>query len=240
MAIEIFNRFENKYIVSQDEYHRLLADLSPKMRLDSHNQNGKMYPIYNTYYDTADNSVIRSALEKPTFREKIRLRSYEIVKSPNDTVFVEIKRKFDGEVNKRRTKMTLKEARLFLAGTKINPKTHTNPQVVHELAEIIEREQPLVPKVFISYERMALFDRTDDDLRISFDHNIITRRRNVGLEHGGSGTHLLPSDQYLMEVKVRYTMPLWLVNLINQYNLKPISFSKYGKEYINKIKENYV
>ncbi|MFV0484693.1 MAG: polyphosphate polymerase domain-containing protein [Candidatus Saccharimonadales bacterium] len=240
MAIEIFNRFENKYLVSQAEYERLLIDLSPKMRLDKHNLDGKMYKIYNTYYDTADDNVIRSALEKPTFREKIRLRSYEVVKKPDDIVFVEIKRKYDGEVNKRRTKMNLGEAKRFLAGAKINPQTHMNPQVVRELEEIVEREQPLVPKVHISYERMALFDKSNDDLRISFDHNIITRRHNVELDRDDPGVKLLPSDKYLMEVKVRRTMPLWLIEIINQYNLKPISFSKYGKEYINKLKENYV
>lgn len=238
MSIEIFNRYENKYLLNHQTYTHLLHNLQQNMRLDTYNPDGKMYKIYNLYYDTADNSFIRTCLEKPVFREKIRLRSYEIA-NKNATVYAEIKHKYDGLVNKRRTAISLQEAQNLFSKAETNPQTLTNPQVFRELAAIIEREPPLTPKVHISYERLALFDRQSDELRISFDHAITTRRRHLDLTQNSPGQPLLPIDQYVMEVKVRWTTPLWLVKLIHHYQLNPIGFSKYGREYLKNLKENY-
>jgi len=237
MAIEIFNRYENKYFVDGQTYDGLVADLSSHMKLDKHNKDGKFYSIYNVYYDTPDNQLIRNSLEKPTYKEKVRVRSYNDPVKDDDIVFVEVKKKFDGLVNKRRTAMTLAETRRFFTGERIDPQTHMNPQVVRELAEIVRREQYLKPKLNLHYERMAFFDKKDDDLRISFDTNIYGNWRDDKHGYAKGGERLLPNGQYIMEVKVRWAMPLWLVGLIDKYQILPISFSKYGTVYKNKLKK---
>ncbi|MDR1034127.1 MAG: polyphosphate polymerase domain-containing protein [Bifidobacteriaceae bacterium] len=238
MAIEVFNRYENKHLVNREQQEQLLSDLQAKMELDKHNPNGKAYKIYNLYYDTSDNNLIRRSLEKPRYKEKVRVRAYGVV-AGDDMVFVEIKKKYDGLVNKRRTKMTLSDAKQFLENAEIELQTYMNPQVVNELAEIIGRRK-LRPAINIAYERTALIDPRDSDLRVSFDHAIATRRHDVGLDKEAVGEYLLPDDQYVMEVKTRHAMPLWLAELLGKHHVRAVSFSKYGREYIKKLKEEHV
>jgi SPX domain protein involved in polyphosphate accumulation len=235
MAKEIFNRYENKYLVGEPVYRALQQDLREKMILDKHNKNGEKYTIYNLYYDSDDSHLIRRSLEKPTYKEKVRIRAYDAARD-DDTVYVEIKKKYDGLVNKRRTAMKLAEAQRFLDGEKVDVKAYMNAQVVSELTELIGR-QKLSEKVLISYDRVAFFDRSDPDLRVSFDHNIQTYRNGDGFERDVGGEKLLSSDQYIMEVKVRWAMPLWLVDILKKYQILPVSFSKYGKEYIKKLEK---
>jgi len=238
MAQKIFNRYENKYLINRAQYEKLLANLSVKMKPDKYNKDGRMYKIYNIYYDTESNDLIRTSLEKPVYKEKIRLRAYSIVKD-SDVVFVEIKKKFDGLVNKRRIAIPLSQAKQFLAGKKISSKDYIDSQVSQEIREILQREK-LVPKTYISYERMALFERDNDDLRVSFDHSITSSQENIGLDRKVFGKQLLNDDQYLMEIKTRWNMPLWLTKLLADYKIQPVSFSKYGKSYLNNLKEAYV
>lgn len=189
MAIETFNRYENKYLVNRDQYKSLVDSISKYMRRDKYNKDGELYPIHTVYWDTIDSNIIRSSLEKPIYKEKIRVRSYEEIENDDQIVYVEVKRKFRGLVNKRRTAMTLGEARRFLSGEKIAPAAYMNPQVVSELSEIIGRDK-LYPKVRISYSRMAFFDKGDKDLRVSFDRDIRTKRYGTNDEH----RHLADDD----------------------------------------------
>ena len=114
MAIEVFNRYEKKYLLDEVTFKSLLNRISDYMELDKYNKNGQFYSISNIYYDTDDNRLIRSSIEKPVYKEKLRMRSYG---TPNahDKVFLEIKKKYNGIVNKRRTSIVLKDAYLYLS-----------------------------------------------------------------------------------------------------------------------------
>ncbi len=231
MAIEIFNRFEHKYKVDDATLEKVLLTLDRHMTPDKHcGTNHGLYTIANIYYDTADNSLIRESLSKPAYKEKLRLRSYG-VPNQNDTVYLEIKKKFCGLVNKRRTALRLGEAYEFLDTGKM-PEMHRymNKQVVHEL-EYFLKIHDLMPKVYIAYDRLAYFEKGNDDLRISFDTNIRTRRDNVALEAGDYGERLLEEGMWIMEIKTSFAKPVWLCDMLAELDLKDSSFSKYGTEY---------
>lgn len=83
------------------------------MVLDAYNRDKAFYQICNIYYDTIDDRLIRASIEKPVYKEKLRLRSYG-TPDMNDNVFVEIKKKYNGIVNKRRTSMTLRRRIIML------------------------------------------------------------------------------------------------------------------------------
>ena len=118
MAIEVFNRYEHKYIVDKATFEKIIKILDQHMEIDSHNRNYTPYTISNIYYDTSDDYLIRTSLSKPDYKEKLRLRSYG-VPDRESKVFLEIKKKFNGIVNKRRTKLKLNEAYDFLISKKI-------------------------------------------------------------------------------------------------------------------------
>lgn len=230
MAIEVFNRYEKKYLLNQENFKNILDEIDQYMEADKFSKNGNFYNIANIYYDTDDDQLIRTSIEKPDYKEKLRLRSYG-VPGLEDKVFLEIKKKYNGIVNKRRTKLTLKEA-YDLTLEKIIPenKEYINKQVLDEIQYFL-KVYDLKPKVYITYDRMAFFDKKDSDFRVTFDTNIRTRRFDVGLEKGNHGELLIGNNLWLMEIKSSKGIPLWFVEILNKYNVYPSSFSKYGTEY---------
>jgi hypothetical protein len=230
MAIEIFNRYENKYLLDAEKCAQIQEQLSPRMRLDRYNGQGESYSISNLYYDTVDSSLIRTSLSKPGYKEKLRLRSYG-VPSGDSPVYVEIKKKYKGLGNKRRSGLTLDEAYAFLESGKLPPpQPYMNIQVLREIASMLERSA-LRPALCISYKRRAYFGIEDPDLRVSFDAQIKTRRGDLRLEAGIFGEQLLDEDRRIMEIKVKRSIPLWLCRLLSEHRIYPVSFSKYGTEY---------
>lgn len=178
----------------------------------------------NIYFDTEDFQLIRSSVEKPKYKEKIRLRSYSIPKS-DDKVFLELKKKFDGIVHKRRIALNYDEI-LDLN----NIQTYmSKTQIGKELKWTLDFYYP-VPKMYIGYHRFSL-KGVEEDIRITFDTNLYYRIDNLNFIEGKFGEKILQKNQLIMEIKTLGGMPLWLAHALNQYNILPSSFSKYGTAY---------
>lgn len=230
MAIEVFNRKESKFLINKDIYSEIQDRLLEYMELDKYNKTHEFYTISNIYYDTEDNYLIRNSLSKPKYKEKLRLRAYGLPKG-DEKVYLEIKKKVCGVVNKRRTTLRLGEAYDFLkTGIKPELKNYMNKQVINEI-EYILKLYDLSPKLYLAYDRKAMFGINNPDLRITFDTNIRTRRYDLKLECGDYGENLLEEGQWLMEVKAEKSIPLWLSKLLSEYKIISTSFSKYGEEY---------
>lgn len=239
MVIEVFNRCEKKYLLSKKQYEGILREMDGHMVYDEYNRSGKMYRICNIYYDTWDDELIRKSIAKPVYKEKLRVRAYGDI-TLDDDVFVEIKKKCKGVVNKRRTSMRLEDAIEYMDGRMTaeevivrNPKV--NKQVLAEI-DYFKRVNKVVPKVYLSYDRVAYVGKADRDFRVTFDTNITTRRENVALHKGSFGKKLLPEDVYLCEVKVLGAVPLWFASCLSKLKIYPTSFSKYGTEYMMYVK----
>ncbi|EPR10384.1 polyphosphate polymerase domain-containing protein [Ruminiclostridium papyrosolvens] len=230
MAVEVFNRYESKFLIDESVYKIIQTELLRYMELDEYNKKHELYTICNIYYDTKDNVLIRKSLSKPKYKEKLRLRAYGVPKE-DSKVYLEIKKKFCGVVNKRRTTLKLNEAYSFVeTGIKPEYKEYMNRQVLNEIDYMLKFYE-LEPKLYLAYDRKALFSKESRDLRITFDTNIRTRREELKLESGDYGTQLLENGKWLMEVKAEKSVPLWLSKLLSENNIYKTSFSKYGKEY---------
>ena len=235
MAVEIFSRYELKYIISDELFRIFKKQLDGRLEADKYCRHDSFYTICNIYYDTADNEIIRKSIDKPVYKEKIRLRSYGVVKS-DDIVFFEIKKKYDGCVFKRRTELTLAEAYNYINGGKMpEARDELDRLVKNEIDFFVHKYKSLMPKVFISYDRIAMYGITDKSFRVTFDSNIRTRRYDLSLDKGIYGDLLMPADCWLMEVKTKDSIPLWFARLLSKYRIYPVSFSKYGTEYKNFI-----
>lgn len=237
MSIEVFHRYEKKYILDEEQFQAIAGELEKHMRMDAYNEGREFYTICNIYYDTLYDDLIRRSLERPVYKEKLRIRSYGIPDLDTE-VFLEIKKKYKGLVNKRRTTLPLCEAYRFVSEKTLDmERFRCNPQVIKELEYFLSVYQGLEPKVYIAYDRKAFLGSTEPDLRVTFDRNLRARREDVRLEAGDYGTLILPKEKWLMEIKSIQTMPLWLADLLNKYHINSLSFSKYGTEYMNELKE---
>jgi VTC domain-containing protein len=238
MAIEVFNRFEKKFLLDPDTAHEIQSELLPRMDADAHNVSQPFYTISNLYYDTDDNSLIRTSLSKPVYKEKLRLRGYG-VPTAESKVYLEIKKKYAGRVNKRRTTLKLHEAYEFVAtGRQPSLRPYMNHQVIDEI-DFFLRTNAVRPKLYLAYDRRAFTGREDPGLRITFDADIRTRRHDLGLELGDYGEALLDDEQVLMEVKTPGNLPLWLAEMLSEMGVFRTSFSKYGREYQSLLERNH-
>lgn len=231
MTIQTFKRYELKYLINQWQYDMLCAHLVQNMDYDGFCSDGGSYMIYNIYFDTVDDAVIRKSTGKPYYKEKLRLRSYKMPTNSDDLVFLELKKKIGGIVTKRRAVLHYDEAMEFaLSGKVPSASSYQDKQVVEEISDFLAR-YAVVPRVYISYQRVAFFGKDDGEFRVSFDKNILTRRSQVNLYDGDYGAELLDGDCILMEIKCAGAIPLWLVNVLSQCKAYATSFSKYGTEF---------
>lgn len=237
MAINTFARKEIKFLLDMHQYHSLMEVISQYMEPDKFCVGGKEYGIYNIYYDTPDDYLIRESLSKPYYKEKIRLRSYYSPAAPDDTVFLEIKKKVGGIVAKRRVSMTLEESDAYFADrSKPVSDKYITEQVFRELDVFLDN-YPIAPKQYISYQREAFFGKDNSDFRLTFDRKITERRFDLSLGYESYGNYIIGADQRLMEVKVSDAMPEWLVKKLSELGIFKTSFSKYGRAYENFIKD---
>ena len=154
--------------MNRDDASQLQEELLSYMVTDKYNTGGRSYTISNIYFDTEDNDLIRTSLSKPVYKEKLRMRAYG-VPDTNAKVYLEIKKKFRGRVNKRRTSLRLQEAYDFVAtGRKPNLREYMNHQVLAEI-EFFLRCHDVRPALYLAYDRRAYFSTESPDLRITFD-----------------------------------------------------------------------
>lgn len=233
MADFIFERIEKKYILNPYQYAKLMLILYRYMELDEY---GK-HTISNIYFDTEDYALIRKSLEKPVYKEKLRLRAYRIPKDDSDA-FIEIKKKYKGVVYKRRIGMKLFKAEDYLYSG-ICDRESFNNQIFNEI-DYMKKMYTLFPRVYIAYDRRAFFGKDDPDFRITFDENIVSRSDRLRLGHGSFDRRLLDRDFKLMEVKIQEAMPLWLSKTLSSLEIYSTSYSKYGEYYKQTINESFL
>lgn len=225
--IMTFKRREIKYLLDDDEYNSLKERLQARLVEDEHG----MSTICNIYYDTSDFRIIRKSLEKPVYKEKLRLRSYGTA-GAEDKVFVELKKKYNGIVYKRRETLTLAQSDEYLAG---HTKAPYDTQIFREIDWFRDYYGNLKPAMYISYEREAYYSLENPDLRITFDRNIMYRSYNLSLAAGVEGEKILEPGQHLMELKAGGAIPVWLTKALDELGIYPASFSKYGRAYLSQV-----
>ena len=221
MVQTCFKRIEKKYLLDRAQYYAVLEGISDRMVPDRYTN----YAIGNVYYDTDRFDLIRTSLEKPAYKEKLRVRSYG-VPSAEDSVFVELKKKFGGVVYKRRITMTAADASESLARGYID----RSDQIAREINWFLHMYRP-TPKAYIGYDREAFAGIEDPNLRLTFDTNLRGRAWDVDLMEGDSGTFIIPQELILMEIKIPGSAPLWLSRLLSENEIRDASFSKYGTYY---------
>ncbi len=229
----VFKRREKKFLLTAEQFESIKSKIIDYgMVYDAYCKNGRVYAIYNIYFDDESSSVIRRSSEKPKpkFKEKFRMRSYVIPKDEDD-VFLEIKRKVTGVVVKRRVRLSYAQAKNFIYnGVRPGTDDYLVNQVLNEI-EYYFKLNKVKPAVYLSYERIAFFGADDPDFRVTFDRAITTRRTDLKLSSGPYGEQLLKPGEVLMEIKISGAIPKWFADILSEEKIYMTSFSKYGNEY---------
>lgn len=231
----VFKRYEMKYMMTRRQRRNILEAMLPYMKLDDFGHT----TIRNVYFDTDSYILVRRSIEKPVYKEKFRIRSYKQAEA-QDNVFIELKKKYDDVVYKRRESLSQLETLEWLARGTPFPKSSaalmSSPslratQIGNEIDYFFRLYQTLNPKVFLSYEREAFYALDGSDFRVTFDENILARQEELSLSREVWGEPLMGGDMVLMEIKTSGAIPLWMTHTLAQEKIYKTSFSKYGTAY---------
>ncbi len=223
-----FKRYEIKYILTASQRDAVLGAMEPFMRLDKYGRT----TVRSIYLDTDSFRLIRRSIEKPIYKEKLRLRSYSLA-TPESNVFVELKKKYKSVVYKRRLVLRESDAmNAVLCGSPFPVRS----QIGEEIEYFREYYGEMKPRVFLSYDREAFYSLDGSDLRITLDDNIMYRTSELSLCSPPGGISILGEGLTLMEVKTSGAIPLWLTEVLTKNKIFKTSFSKYGTAYADMIK----
>ncbi|MBR0303096.1 MAG: polyphosphate polymerase domain-containing protein [Clostridia bacterium] len=222
MAITVMKRYELKYLLTAEQTNFLREHLKGHMEVDQYGKTS----IASLYYDTPTYQLIRTSVEKPEFKEKIRLRSYGIA-TEESPVFLELKRKAYGIVYKRRVQTTIPLVHKFFSG---EGDICAPGQINKEITVFRDYYKTLVPACLIIYDRIAYFE-PGGDLRLTIDENPRYRTDDLTLTRSMDGISLLGEGCTILEVKVQEAVPLWLCDILSAGGIRKGSFSKYGEAY---------
>ena len=235
-------RVEEKYLITKQDKTALMKAVSKRLNHDEYYKE----EILSLYLDTDNFDLAIKTIDRPNFREKVRVRSYN-VPTKSKEVFFEVKTKLkigkDKIGNKRRLVIPLKDFYAYIDKgqdlVKIAEKASNGDaqqmQVARELDYLI-RYFKLKPKLIIVSDRTAFRGKDDHGFRLTFDENLRFRLNKLKLEKGGEGEKYFPNTSdpkhsIIMEVKTMHAMPPWFVDELSRLHIYPVRFSKYGKIY---------
>lgn len=220
-----FQRYEYKYRMTTAQYDILAEIMKEHMALD---QFGRA-TINNIYFDTPDFLLIRRSLEKPVYKEKLRVRWYGS-RQEKTPIFIELKKKYKGIVYKRRIKRSWAETKDYFKEHIPLPEGD-QAQITHELEYFLDFYKNLRPALFLGYEREAYYGLENPDFRITFDFNIRCTQGEILHQRDNTGTRVIEKNEVLMEVKTGESVPQWLLQFFADQEVYKTSFSKYGTAY---------
>lgn len=225
-----FERIEKKFWMTKTQFDKLSGRLIENMKRDEFG----LSTICNIYYDTPDFALIRNSIERPLFKEKIRVRSYGI---PNESspVFVEVKKKLNGIGYKRRITVPFCDAKKLMNGI---PVYSSQPQIEKEILDFINRYHP-EPQVFLTYKRIALSGKDDPDFRVTIDSDLKYKFYNEHIPLDDNGDYIMDDkSMILMEIKSSCAIPEWLLSEMSKLKIYQAPFSKIGTCYLKHIAPN--
>lgn len=218
-----FKRVEKKYLLKGEQLEKFLSGLGEDAVRDRYG----LHTICNIYFDTDQNELIRRSMDKPEYKEKLRLRSYGIPKE-DTKVFLELKKKWQGTVYKRRVAMPFRVAKEYVENG-IYPKEY-DCQILREI-DYAMNFYPLKPKLFLAYDREAYYLKSRKEIRFTVDQRIRSREDNLDLSLGDEGELLFEDDIKVLELKAPFALPGHMAALLSSLKIYPNSFSKYGRIY---------
>lgn len=223
---QVFKRYEKKYLLNKEQEAAFLKELEGKMVMDKYGE----HTICNIYFDTEDYDLIRTSLEHPLYKEKLRMRTYGVPENGEHQAFVEIKKKYDGVVYKRRIAMPLQMAEDYLYRG-VRPEVRKKDEQILSELDWFLKIHPSKPQVCLTYVRRAFYGVENPDFRMTIDRDITCRNYDVSLMKGVYGDKILDPDTFLLEIKIPGVMPLWMSQILAKLKIYPVSISKYGTYY---------
>jgi SPX domain protein involved in polyphosphate accumulation len=218
-------RLELKYLITQEQYRRIVFLVSQHAKLDKACEDGRPYSVHSTYFDTPQFDFYMQKKDGLPTRRKYRFRTYG---NESEQGFFEIKYREDSSVYKQRfsfLRSTWLDI-LQLSDDKSDFKTKT-AQVSYDMVHRILIGQHLAPTHLIQYKRLAYIAHQEESFRITFDFDLRTANiKNHVLSD--ENPHKVFNSYIVMELKPSTSLPVWCYQILKEFKLVKQSISKYA------------
>lgn len=224
------SRYECKYLVSPEVANDIRWFIEPFMVPDRYAQErpGYRYPICSLYFDTLDLHLYRQTAAGEKNRFKLRVRSYS--DDPATPVFLEVKRRINDVILKRRAKLPREVASAMLA-TGITDRLEGSTRELLADLDFFSGHLTVAaatPFLRIRYLREAYEAKGGDPLRITFDTEIAwLPTPAVDFQLGAEGWIQTPVPGTVLEIKFTDRYPAWVGGMIREFGLNRQSVAKY-------------
>jgi hypothetical protein len=189
------------------------------------------YPVHSLYLDTDDLKTHHATQNGDKNRFKLRLRYYD--DKPGSPVFVEVKRRENDCILKRRCPVRRDAVPLLLAGQLPNLEQILSDEPRHY--DSLQRFNFLMlqfnarPKLHNTYLREAWVSPENNSIRVTFDRQIhvepfFETEAVVPMTHP---IHIY-SEFVVLEIKFSSRFPNWFEELVGRFNLVRYSAAKYS------------
>lgn len=227
-------RLEYKYLLSNAQLDEFRSSLLPFVEPDEYaaKRQHNEYTVRSIYFDSMNLDDYRDKIEGIKIRKKLRVRGYNEYKHDN-TIFLEVKRKFENHISKNRAPLNYSNLDELLSSSDIDNLLIRKKGYLNSEQDAMKflyhyKKKTFVPVVLVVYEREAYFSKHDLTLRITIDKNL----RSLQLP----GTSDLFNDNELkramlnkviLEIKFYNGFPQWLQKMITRFELQRRALSKY-------------
>lgn len=214
-------RFERKFLLPLEEYHRLRGRLDALLDRDAHTGRDG-YAIRSLYFDTLCDGDYFEKEDGVQLRRKLRLRLYD---PASGFAFLEMKQK-EGEYQLKRSLRLSRAAAQSLARGIYTPLLDVRDDFADECYALLSM-RGYRPKAVIEYRREA-YTAPENNTRITFDREIRATESCMDLFHPALPLYpVMDGGQVILEVKYNGFLLEYLRELVGACERAQTSASKY-------------
>ena len=224
---QIFSRFEFKYIIKRNVSKAIQNEIKNFTKIDGYANNKGKYLVRSLYFDNNLFSNFHDKVDGVKKRYKFRIRTYTDHDHLNTPLFLEMKGRNNLRTYKIRTKINKNDLNLFYKQKNLidlKYKYLNNKLIEQYIFDSYKKK--IIPKVLIDYNRLPLINKNGLYFRLTFDSDIKACSSNNIFNSKNSWKTCIPGND-ILEVKFDFTIPPWFHRIIQSYQLKRISVSKF-------------
>ncbi len=226
------NRFELKYIISERLVPGIREFIRPYLELDEYARpelSGN-YQIHSLYLDSPGLALCMATMHGHKNRFKLRIRFYD--DDLLNPVFFEIKQRINDIIKKDRVAVRRSSVVRILETNwpetddlmQYTPKNFASLNRFCSLRNVLQADG----RVFVSYLREAYVAPCDDQVRVTFDHQLTASHFDRELRLIPIPTWLQPQvPGIVLELKFCDRFPCWMNQLVQEFNLERTVMAKY-------------
>jgi hypothetical protein len=226
-----FSRYEMKYILRKDLSNIIQKEIRNFMIYDGYatKKNSKGYFVRSLYFDSENCSNFNEKVDGVRSRYKFRIRTYSNEHNENYPIFLELKGRENKRTYKIRTPIKFYDLHLFN-----NNKKFVKLLNIYKNNQLIEKfvfdsyKKKCFPKLIVDYERSPYINKNGYYFRLTFDTKIKgTKSNQLFNDNKKNQTVDCISGYTVLELKFDIAIPTWFQRIIQCYQLRVVSISKY-------------